>query len=772
MDARLGLIDQRRAALPLVGVRQLLFQLEEHRVHHLLRLLDVVAVPEPRDHVHHVVAARLDEIVAGHDLGLHHERDVDRHVEHGHRAAEVRGRDAHDLERASVQLEDAPHDAGVAPEAVLPEGVSQDGDRVGTRPAVLLAGQERPPQRRHDAVRLEEVGAREEPEDALAASALREGHLPPEPRRGALEYITAAVPHVLVVRDRVRAVLDARPLAIDLHELPGLGDAAERAQQQAVNGREGRGVQSDPERQGQDGRDGEERALHEHPQAVLQIVEDLSHGDRNGSRGAKVRRRPGGILRCRMPKLLPPALLALGVLASAHAVAQELAVVLDGANLVDGTGAAARRDARIVVSGGTIACVGSPSSCPAPTGAERIELPESAWVVPGLVDAHVHFGQTGWLDGRPSSVDLTDLYPYERVIARQKNDPDRYFRSYVCSGVTAVFDTGGFPWSMDLARQAERSPLAPHVVAAGPRITHAPPAPMNLPAEQQYLLLDSEASGRAAVRYMASFGADVIKIWFLAVPTERQDDVDAWVLAAADETSKLGLPLIVHATSLREAKVALRGGVHLLVHGVDDQPVDDEFLRMAKETGALYTPTLLVSDGYRRVFEALTGQGTPEVDDPNRCVDAATYERFLESPRLADHPSVRAFDLDLDAYRNRLQDAYVRKTANLLRVFEAGIPIVLGTDAGNPGSFHGPAIYPELEAMQAAGIEPEDLLVIATRNGARAMGREDIGTLTAGSVADLVVLSANPLEDIANLRRVTHVMRAGALRPIEALSQR
>jgi imidazolonepropionase-like amidohydrolase len=366
-------------------------------------------------------------------------------------------------------------------------------------------------------------------------------------------------------------------------------------------------------------------------------------------------------------------------------------------------------------------------------------------------------------------LDLRDLHPFDATQAALEANPGRYYRSYLCSGVTSVFDVGGFPWSWNLRAAAEHDPQAPHVAAAGPLITHAPRAKLNLPGEQEMILLSDEAAGRAAVRYMAANATDAIKVWFLSVREEEWTAIDARVIAVADEARRQGLPLIVHATSLREAKVAVREGAHLLVHGVHDQLIDEEFLSLLKRAGTIYTPTLLVSDGYLRMFEAVKGVSKPSLDDPNGCIDAQTRRRILESSALADHPQVRAFERDLEAYRARLQDSYERKLENLRRVHRAGIPIAMGTDAGNPGTFHGPSVYAELEAMQAAGIESSELLVMATQNGARAMGRGDIGVLDADKVADLIVVAANPLEDVSHLRRITHVMRAGRLFQVDEL---
>ena len=105
--------------------------------------------------------------------------------------------------------------------------------------------------------------------------------------------------------------------------------------------------------------------------------------------------------------------------------------------------------------------------------------------------------------------------------------------------------------------------------------------------------------------------------------------------------------------------------------------------------------------------------------------------------------------------------------SNLKLVHAAGIPIAVSTDAGNPGTLHGLSIYDELEAMQAAGLSANEIISMATRNGAIAMRREkDFGTLEAGKIADLIVLEKDPSADVNNFRSITHVMRGGLLRPI------
>jgi imidazolonepropionase-like amidohydrolase len=101
---------------------------------------------------------------------------------------------------------------------------------------------------------------------------------------------------------------------------------------------------------------------------------------------------------------------------------------------------------------------------------------------------------------------------------------------------------------------------------------------------------------------------------------------------------------------------------------------------------------------------------------------------------------------------------------NLRKVWDAGIPVVMGTDAGNIGTLHGPSVFREMEIMTQAGLTPLQVLRSATSNGAKTMGLErEIGTLAPGKLADLVILNADPLADVANLSKIHRVIKDGKL---------
>lgn len=438
-------------------------------------------------------------------------------------------------------------------------------------------------------------------------------------------------------------------------------------------------------------------------------------------------------------------------------------LALKGATAFDGNGGAISNSI-ILIKNGVIEAVGG-ADTPIPDGAEILDL-TGKFIAPGLVDAHVHFGQTGFFDGRPDALDLRDTLNYAELQARLQLHPERYYEAYLRSGVTAVYDVGGYLWTLALQASAENNLNAPHVAAAGPLLSPVPDenlALTNTPSQKQLLHLRSPEFGRETVRQNTSLGSKGIKIWGI-------DLNDAAFMeglrAVAEEVEKQHNTLIVHATDLDQAKEALRLGAKVLVHSVDDQPVDDEFIDLAKKAGAVYCPTLVVVRGYLNTYKALKGDFV--MQDPNQAVDPETRHLLQSAGRFFKYlPNPDGYEEMLTRIEANIEAMESVAAANLKRVHEAGIPIAVSTDAGNPGTLHGISIYDEMEAMQRAGIPAGEILVMGTKIGAETMGRgDDFGTLEAGKMADLIVLEKDPSADIANMRSVTQVMRGGLLRPV------
>lgn len=464
-------------------------------------------------------------------------------------------------------------------------------------------------------------------------------------------------------------------------------------------------------------------------------------------------------------------ILQLTLLLPSSAQAQSTALV--GGTVIDGTGRSIP-SATVIISGDRIACVGSAAECPAPAGATRVDV-TGRFITPGLVDAHVHFSQTGWVDGRPDGLPAPAIYPYAETARSLRANPERWYRSYLCSGITAVYDVGGHPWTTQLPAKAEPDPTAPHVRAAGPLITHAGRTALDVDDEvYTFLPMATSADVQSSVAKLKAMGAQAVKVWYLAPPAARRAELDERMMEVGAAAKAAGLELIVHATGLREAKVALRAGAVLLVHSVEDVPIDEEFLRLLSGNRAVYAPTLTVGRNATRANVAIgLGQRFP-IDDPGRCVDPATVAKINDVDPL--RPLIPEERRAVDVAFRRLEAVGARMalmSENLQRVHASGNTIVVATDAGNPLTLHGPSIYNEMEAMQSAGIPATDVIVMATRNGAQAMGRErDFGTVEAGRIADLLVLTEDPRKDVRAFRSLTHVVRAGRVHRQTELAQR
>lgn len=438
--------------------------------------------------------------------------------------------------------------------------------------------------------------------------------------------------------------------------------------------------------------------------------------------------------------------------------------VLKGATMYDGNGNITQNSI-IVIKDGKLQSIGS-KGLEIPPNSNEIDL-TGKFITPGLVDAHVHFSQTGFYDGRPDALDLRDTINFIGLQSYLKENPERYYEAYLRSGVTAVYDVGGFEWSIELQKDAENNLNAPHVAAAGPLLSPVSDenlATANTPDQKQLINLSSPDFGRKKVKEHTALGSTGIKIWQIAL---NDTTFMKSLKAVADEVAIQGNSLIVHATNLDQAKEALKLGAKVLVHSVDDQLVDEEFIKLAKESNAIYCPTIIVIRGYYNAFKSL--KGNFKLSDPNNVVDSETKNLLHASNRFFKYlPNPEEYEdqlLRLEQYVLSLEKIM---NENLMLVYKAGIPIAVSTDAGNPGTLHGISIFDEMEAMQRAGVPAADIIVMATKNGAATMGRpDDFGTLASGKMADLIILDSDPSKDIANMRSITHVMKGGLLREVD-----
>lgn len=429
--------------------------------------------------------------------------------------------------------------------------------------------------------------------------------------------------------------------------------------------------------------------------------------------------------------------------------ARPLALV--GATVLAGPRLQPLPDAVVVIENGRIQAVGRRDEIVIPAGAQQLDV-RGKWILPGLIDAHVHFFQSGGLYTRPDIIDLRRIRPYPQEIAWLKRRlPDTLAR-YLASGVTGVMDVGGPLWTFQLRDQAQQTLLAPHVEVSGPLIGTYAPAELKLD-DPPIIAVKTPGEAQTVARAILRHHPDYLKFWFIHFPGQSIPRQARLLRAVIDVAHAHGVRVIVHATELAVARASVEAGADVLAHSVDDAPVDAAFLRLLKDHNVVYITTLITFNRYHAV---LSGQ-VRLTDIERQWGDPQAIATWQEMDRLF-LPAARA------AYARTMPATTAVAFHNLKRVTEAGITVAAGTDAGNIGTLHGPSLHRELALMQEAGLTPQRVLIDATVGGAMAMGRaQDLGSITPGKRADLLVVDGDPLRDLHNLRRIDHVIKGGVV---------
>ncbi|MEO1054809.1 MAG: amidohydrolase family protein [Bacteroidota bacterium] len=428
---------------------------------------------------------------------------------------------------------------------------------------------------------------------------------------------------------------------------------------------------------------------------------------------------------------------------------------ITGATLINTDGSKSIPNATILINGNKIERVGKAKKVKIPEGAEIIDA-QGKWVIPGIIDAHVHFFQSGGLYTRPDAIDLTAVRPYkEEEVKWIKDNLDRTFARYIKCGITSAVDVGGPLWNTEVKKLANSKDLAPRLAVAGPLLSTVSREILDA-GDPPIVKVTSVEEGKAIISKQKELGMDLIKIWYVIprgdTPETNFNLVKGWI----DESHKQGFRVAVHATQLETAKAAVRAGADILVHSVDDKPVDKEFIDMVKQNDVIYTTSMVVQEGYPEVF-------------------FQQVSLTLQEHQLGDEQVTKTFfdlrEIPEDKIPERIKGLMARDEpfnrnkvmlSNLKKMTEAGVVVAMGTDAGNIGTLHGPSVFREFELMTEAGLSPQQILIDATLNSAKVMGRDsELGTIEAGKLADLVILNANPLDDIMNTSNIHTVVKDG-----------
>jgi imidazolonepropionase-like amidohydrolase len=440
------------------------------------------------------------------------------------------------------------------------------------------------------------------------------------------------------------------------------------------------------------------------------------------------------------PSLLTPSLALAAFVIGCNPPASD-SVALVGATLIDGTGGPPLADAAIVVQRGKIVSVGSRSGFQLPKRTRELDV-SGRWIIPGLIDAHAHVASAAsWAPSR-----------------------------YLAWGVTAVRDVHGDLGPILGLRKRSNQGNGPRMYVAGAMIDGVPST------YSDAIAVNAENDARKAVDRLVSAGVDLIKVY---------THVDAPMLRGiVDESRAFNLGVAAHL-GMTDAVTAAKAGVTSIEHmtGIPEAASRD--------------PSALIKAHYRGFFPGWTAFERSWADlDSAALVRVATVlaearvtvvptlilhetlsrlqdPSIRQDPALHDVPESQQADWDVDGLIGRAgwsEDDFAAfrssrpKQDLFLRAFAAaGGRIATGTDASNQLLVPGYSEHRELELLVRAGLSPREALRAATRNGAVLLGVDSLGLIAPGKVADLLVLSKDPLVDIRNTRAIESVMTHGHL---------
>ena len=422
--------------------------------------------------------------------------------------------------------------------------------------------------------------------------------------------------------------------------------------------------------------------------------------------------------RATMPTKMAAMLTRIAVLVVVAALAACAGGIV-GAYLIDGTGGEPIPDSVIVIRDDRIVAAAPRESTGIPAGAEVVDAAGQT-VIPGLVDMHAHYGADA-----DTALEM--------------------LRTQLYYGVTTARSIGtDSPEQTALILEANAGrPDTSRLFTAGRRFTH--PGGFNAGAQQP----TSTDEVREMVRALAGQGVHFVKMWVNEMPEPGLKITPEMRTAIVDDAITNGLVPVAHIDEQADGRQLIEAGLSDFLHSTalafgpgSGAPMDDpepsaEFIRMCLDNNVLFTPTLsIVQNNWQ----------------------------FAENPELLADPDLRAAmnPQAPDNFEDR--KAAFRQLQDFVTTYDAGVRVALGTDSATANVPMDCGRHHEMELYVEAGLTPMEAIVAATATSAGVtppVGEAEFGTLETGTIADLVVLDVDPLEDIRNTLAIHRVMKGG-----------
>jgi len=390
------------------------------------------------------------------------------------------------------------------------------------------------------------------------------------------------------------------------------------------------------------------------------------------------------------------------------------------------------------------------------------------YLLPGLIDAHVHLAQSGSAFTRPDMIDATKIQPYQTDQQWLSDHLPELLSSYTRLGVTTVADLGGPAARLQRYNQLSQRPSLPQIVAAAELLSPASVPQLTTADGKTFLEVSSPAAAKMAVEQQIGQGAAIIKLVWSQETGLSDAQLTALYLDAINTAKAAGKLVAVHVETLASAKQAIRAGVDILVHGVVSNEIDAEFIALAQQHQVSYMPTLTAYQHYADIYNGKLSftefehqlSHHPLIQsfitlNQHQDKTGELYQIFRRYMPYVDAPAAKLAGLSADEQHivSQLSQVFSIKIAqiqqqNLQLALKAGLNVAFGTDAGNPGTLHATSIREEIRAWQQAGANQAQIWRAMTLGNAIALKLDSQqGRISAGQQATFILLQQNPLLD-------------------------